>query len=134
MRSRIVSLALFVVFVAAPLSAQAASEAVQIHLNKDYARQYVVPAGKVLLIEYINFNESWVDSGDPLEVSLQTSLNPSGPVWNTRLRYYSSANALPRVLRVPAGRGLFLPDTGSALYKAFIYGVLVDASSQAITP
>jgi hypothetical protein len=118
----------------APTVATAASEAVQIRLSGSSGRtSYKVPVGKVLLVEHIDFCDYWVSQPDNLEVWLQHSTNPVGTVWSSKLRYFSAHNYLPRVLRVPANSGIAMPYFGSSSFKAFIYGVLVDAPSQIIT-
>jgi hypothetical protein len=115
-------------------SAHADSDVVQIRLSGTSGlTQYIVPPGKVLLLESIDFCDYWVSQPEPLEVFIQHSTNPSGTVWSSTLSFYSAHNALPRVLRVPAGTAIAMPYYNNLLYKTFLYGVLVDASSQIIT-
>jgi hypothetical protein len=115
-------------------SAQADSDVVQIRLSGDSGlTQYKVPPGKVLLIESIDFCDYWVGQPDPLEVWISHSTNPAGSVWASNMPFYSAHNALPRVLRLPAGAAITMPYFDSVLFKTFLYGVLVDASSQIIT-
>lgn len=118
----------------APSLASAASEAVQIRLSGASGRtSYKVPAGKVLLVEHIDFCDYWVSQPDQLEVWLQHSTNPVGTVWSSNLKFYSAHNYMPRVIRVPANSGIAMPYFNSSSFKTFIYGMLVDAPSLIIT-
>jgi len=134
-RASHLALAALFITIVAPSMATAASVAVQIRLSADSGlTQYIVPSGKVLLVEHIEFCDYWVSQTEPTQVFLQHSTNPSGSVWSSTLTYYSAHNYLPRPLRIPAGAAITVPYYGNLLYKAFIYGVLMDAPSQIVTP
>lgn len=134
MRKR-VSVVILVLFLFLPASiGLAASEAVQIRLSGDSGRtRYIVPAGKVLILEHVMFSDYWEGQSEPFQISVSHSLNPAGTAWSSEMNFYSTVNPLPRVLRVPAGTALTMPNLGSILYKTFLYGTLVDANSTVIT-
>jgi hypothetical protein len=117
-----------------PTVASAESTAVQIRLHGDSGGRYIVPPGKVLLVEHIEFCDYWVSQTDPLIVYIEHSTNPTGSVWSSSINYFSAHNYLPRPLRIPAGAAISMPNFGNLLYKTFVYGILMDAPSQIITP
>ncbi len=100
---------------------------VAIHLHTaSGGRQYIVPSGKALIIDYINFNDTWDNSGIQKSIHIQHSTNPSGAVWNTTVNYSPAGNPLFRPLIIPENLALLAPLHNNILYKCFVYGKLVD--------
>jgi hypothetical protein len=105
--------------------------AIQLH-RASGGTQYIVPPGKMLIIEHILFNETWENSGEPMELFIQHSTNPSGPVWSTGERYFTGLNTLANPLVLPEGKAALAPfasPSGQILHKVFLYGRLVDAGA-----
>ena len=133
-RKTVFASTLLALMLVVPGWSHAESIAVQIRLSGDTGKtQYIVPTGKVLLVEHIEFCDYWVSQPELLEVWVAHNTNPSGSVWSSNIAYFSAHNYLPRPLRLPAGAAIRMPYFGNPSYQTFLYGVLMDAPSQIIT-
>ncbi len=110
---------------AVPATTRAAVTATGIYLSGTVTGyRYVVPEGKVLILEHVAFSDTW--TGKPTALRIQFSINPVGPVWTTTITYSQNWNSLLRPIRIPAGKAAAIDSSYGGTYQCFLYGLLVD--------
>jgi hypothetical protein len=108
-----------------PSITRAAVKATGIYLSSTTTSyRYVVPEGKVLILEHVAFCDTW--TGKPMALRIQFSINPVGPVWTTTMTYSQNWNSLLRPIRIPAGKAAAIDTSYGGNYLCFLYGLLVD--------
>ncbi len=108
-----------------PASTHAAVTAIGIYLTSNSTGyRYVVPEGKVLILEHVAFCDTW--TGKSMALRIQFSINPVGPVWTTTITYSQNWNSLLRPIRIPAGKAAAIDLSYGASYQCFLYGLLID--------
>ncbi len=124
-----IGLAALAVLAVGALNADAVVEAVQIRLAPGgSAAVYAVPAGKVLIIEYVVFPNYWDIQGETKRIIIRHGgTSTSGSVWDTEVTYGNKFNSLLRPLKLPGGKAVAVPGV-NGLFQCFIYGLLADAT------
>ena len=108
-----------------PAATHATVTAIGIYLTSNSTGyRYVVPEGKVLILEHVAFCDTW--TGKPLALRIQFSINPVGPVWTTTITYSENWNSLLRPIRIPAGKAAAIDLSYGSSFQCFLYGLLVD--------
>ena len=64
--------------------------------------------------------------------SLASLVPATGPVWDTKQRYFSPLNTLGRSLVIPEGKALAAP-SGSGSHQVFVCGKLTDFGAFGVT-
>lgn len=88
---------------------------------------YVVPSGKVLILEHIAFPDYWDNRGQAKSIKLRHGGGSiGGMVWDTEISYTANFNTLFRPLKLPTNTALAAPSLGDSLFLIMFYGLLVD--------
>jgi len=99
----------------------------------DSETSWLVPLGKALLVDHIFWNDKWLTSGEPMEVTLRHAAFQVGASSQSTIRSTTGVRSFDRPLILPAQTGLeVMPFEGDTLpfpRRVYIYGRLVDAES-----
>jgi hypothetical protein len=94
---------------------------------------WIVPLGKALLVDHIFWNDKWVTSGEPMEVTIRHAAFQIGPSSESVISSTTGLRSFDRPLILPAQTGFevtpFAGDTLPFPRRVYIYGRLVDADS-----
>jgi len=121
-----------------PPGADTVGKVVRIQLLPDEIdqpdRTWFVPAGKVLLLDQVLWNDTWMKSTEPMVVRVRHAINVSGSGAVTEISSSNGQKSFSPPLPVPANAGFEVPGITSVSFPTVnLYGRLVDADSELLT-
>jgi hypothetical protein len=105
---------------------------IEIPATSGFDTTWFVPLGKALLVDHIGWSDAWLNSVDPMEVTLRHFINKVGASSQTVFTSTTGFRSFARPLVLPANTGFDAPDLGddpTFPRAVFVYGRLVDADS-----